>query len=95
MVYHNDLLRAVNVPGLMAGFDEVWLFDHGRPNKEVPLGIVLTSDAVNFNEQLPEGLETYMRETRCVLALGDGCGLNYATWDGEWHTWLVEEFGNN
>jgi hypothetical protein len=42
--------------------------------------LFLTSDSVDFNQRLPDGLEAYMKESRCVLALGDGCGLNYATW---------------
>ena len=38
-----------------------------------------TSDVVNFNEGTPLGLEEWLIDTGCMLALGDGAGLNFAT----------------
>jgi hypothetical protein len=91
MVFKKDLVRAAKERGLFACFDEVWLFDRDWPTKEVPAHLFLTSDAVNLNERLPDSLEPYMRETNCVLAFGDGCGLNYATWDGDWQKWVARQ----
>jgi tRNA U34 5-methylaminomethyl-2-thiouridine-forming methyltransferase MnmC len=91
LVLPEQLYRAARVP-VFTGFDEVRLFEHERPEKEVPSRLVLTSDAVDFNERLPDALEAYMRETRCVLALGDGCGLNYATWDSAFAAFIEAKF---
>jgi hypothetical protein len=90
-VSKEELFRAAKKRGLFAGFDEVWLFEDDRPNRHIPSHIVLTSDGLDFNNGLPEGLEACMRDSRCVLALGDGCGLNYATWDCELQNWLAED----
>ena len=70
VVLKKDLVHAANERGLFACFDEVWSFDRERPTKEVPSEPFLTSDAVNFNEQLPDAMEPYMRETHCVFAFG-------------------------
>jgi len=37
---------------------------------------------VDFNEGSPLGLEEWMIDSGCLLALGDGAGLNFATLDG-------------
>jgi hypothetical protein len=90
VVFKEDLVRAANERGLPACFGEVLLFDRDRPTKVVPSDLFLTSDAVNFSEQLPDALEPYITETHCLLAFGDARGLNYATWDGHWQNWIVQ-----
>ncbi len=63
-----------------AGFDEVWICSstpqHGKPHD-----LRLTSD--NHLQSEPTGLRPWMRESACVLALGDGDGLNFATFDAD------------
>jgi hypothetical protein len=85
-----ELSRAASERGVFAGFDEVLLFRNDSPKIAVPDHLFLTF-SVDFNEGLPEGLEAYMTESRCVLALADGCGLNYATWDIQFASLIVGE----
>ena len=81
VVSPEDLCRLVD-RGFFCGFDEVWLFDEQRASvAEIPPGIFATSDGVSFADHVPHGLEEVMVAERCLLVLGDGCGLNYATWD--------------
>ena len=42
----------------------------------------LASEAHDFNEETPLGLEEWILDSHSVLALGDGDGLNFATLDG-------------
>jgi hypothetical protein len=66
---------------LFSGFDELWLW-HQEPRKwQFPPEMGLTSDGINLNEGLPNDVENALRQLGCVLALGDGCGLNYVTTD--------------
>ncbi len=68
--------------GLFNGFDELYLCIEWNDEFEAfPQRI--TSDLTNFSEATPLGLEEWMHETGCVLALGDGDGLNFATVDPE------------
>jgi len=41
----------------------------------------LGGEGADFNESTPLGLEEWMIDSGCLLALGDGAGLNYATLD--------------
>ena len=41
----------------------------------------LTTDAHDFNTVTPLGLEDWLLTSGCVLAMGDGAGLNFATLD--------------
>jgi hypothetical protein len=43
----------------------------------------LTSDVHDFNETTPLGLEEWVVDSGCMLALGDGNGLNFASLDRE------------
>lgn len=68
--------------GLFAGFDELYLMAEWNDEFEGFPGRV-TSDGSDFNEATPLGLEEWMLDAGCVLALGDGGdgGLNFATSD--------------
>jgi len=68
--------------GLFGGFDELYLAAEWKDEFEVFHGRI-TSDQVNFGEGTPLGLEEWMLDSGCLLALGDGNGLNYATLDAE------------
>jgi len=57
--------------GLLSGNDEFEPFP-GRVGTE----------ALDFNEGTPLGLEEWMLDSGCLLVLGDGAGLNFATLDG-------------
>ncbi len=64
--------------GFFRGFDEIYLSAEWNEEIEAFPGRI-TSDLVDFSEATPIGLEDWMLEARCVLALGDGDGLNFAT----------------
>ena len=52
-----------------------------------PRAIVLT-----FNEASPLGLEEWIMDSGCLLALGDGKGVNYATLSADLETRLRAQF---
>lgn len=61
-----------------SGFDELLFFDGPAPDVELEC-VPLTSCVADFTETVPPELTEWMERTNCVLILGDGCGLNYAT----------------
>ena len=83
-----QLLYAANEL-IFTGFDEIWLFDTSMRTVHVPAELALTSDAVNLDSGIPDNLEQLMADSSCVLALGDGCGLNYATWNSDFASFVV------
>ncbi len=72
-----DQLGAV---GLFTGNDELLLASEWNEEFESFPGR-LTTESHNLNEVTPLGLEEWMMDSGCILALGDGHGLNFATLD--------------
>ena len=68
--------------GLFRGFDEIYLCAEWNEEFET-FPTRITSDLSDFSEATPLGLEDWMLEAGCLLALGDGAGLNFATPDHE------------
>jgi len=68
--------------GLFRGFDEVYLCAAWNDEFEA-FPARITSDLADFREGTPLGLEDWMLEAGCLLALGDGDGLNFATPDAK------------
>ena len=68
--------------GLFTGNDELLLASEWNEEFESFPGR-LTTENHNFSETTPLGLEEWMMDAGCMLALGDGHGLNYATIDPE------------
>ena len=66
--------------GLLAGNDELFLCAEWNDEFEAFHGHV-GSEAHDFEESTPLGLEEWMIHSGCLLALGDGAGLNFATLD--------------
>lgn len=77
--------------GLFAGGDELALTMTWDEEFE-PFPGRLTADHVDFRDGTPLGLEDWMNETGCVLVLGDGVGLNYATTSRDLHEKLASRF---
>jgi hypothetical protein len=77
--------------GLFTGGDEVFLAVEWNDEFESFPGRV-SADAADFRDAVPLGLEEWMVHTGCVLALGDGASLNYATSSPEVHERLVARF---
>lgn len=68
--------------GLFTGNDELLLVSEWNDEFESFPGR-LNTESHNFSEVTPLGLEEWMMDAGCVLALGDGHGLNFATLDAE------------
>jgi len=66
--------------GMFEGGDELFLCAEWNDEFEAFPGRV-TTEAQNFGVTTPLGLEEWMVDTRCLVALGDGIALNYATQD--------------
>ena len=77
--------------GLLAGGDEVF-FAHEWNDEFESFPGRISADAVDFRDGTPLGLEEWMVDTRCVVALGDGDGLNYATLSRDVHEKLRTRF---
>ncbi len=77
--------------GLLSGHDEVFFSLEWNDEFE-PFPTRVAADTVDFREVLPLGLEDWMLETGCVLAVGDGGGLNYATPSLDLHERLSKRF---
>ena len=63
------------------GFDEVWICSGEFPVPNLTHMPPATSDGTDFRDGLPEEVEGMIESGLCLLVLGDGCGLNYATSD--------------
>jgi hypothetical protein len=85
-----ELDRFVSL-GLMNGNDELLLCSEWDDEFESFPGR-LGSEGADFNEGTPLGLEEWMIDSGCLLALGDGAGLNYATLDEALSDRLRERF---
>jgi hypothetical protein len=68
--------------GFFRGNDELLLCDHWNEEFESFPGRI-SSDQQDFSITTPLGLEEWMVDAGCLLALGDGNGLNFATLDPE------------
>lgn len=69
--------------GMFTGFDELYLCSEWNDEFE-PFPARITADVASFADGTPLGLEEWMLDVGCLLALGDGGGgLNFATLDPE------------
>ena len=68
--------------GLFGGQDELYLVTEWNDEFEVFPGRI-SSELVDFEETTPLGLEEWMVDSGCLLALGEGRGLNFATLDSQ------------
>lgn len=84
-------LERCSTAGFLSGGDEVFLSTEWNEELE-PYPSRISSDHSDFREGLPLGLADWMSETHCVLALGDGGSLNYATTSEELHERLQARF---
>jgi len=64
--------------GLLNGNDDLMLCSEWQDEFECFPGRI-GGEAHDFNEGTPLGLEEWMVDSGCLLALGDGAGLNFAT----------------
>ncbi|MDB4951087.1 MAG: hypothetical protein JWM27_3736 [Gemmatimonadetes bacterium] len=76
------LTRAVHLPSLFTGFDELWCFDV-CPGPGVGVRRRLAGPPSQGTDDEPAGLADWMRASGCRLGLGDGFGMSYATFDEE------------
>jgi hypothetical protein len=86
----HELERVASV-GLLSGGDEVYFAAEWDDEFEPYPGRV-AADAADFRDARPLGLEDWMVDTGCVLVLGDGGELNYATIVHEVHEKLVARY---
>lgn len=84
-------LERCSTAGFLSGGDEVFLSTEWNEELE-PYPSRISADHSDFREGLPLGLADWMSETHCVLALGDGGSLNYATTSEELHERLQARF---
>lgn len=65
-------------PGILNGFDDVWLLSAKPSRISVPAPII-TSDSGPISEDEARATKLAMDVMNCPLACGDGCGLNCIT----------------
>jgi len=86
----HDLERAASI-GILNGGDEIYLLAEWNDEFEAFPGKV-GGEVADLSEGTPLGLDEWMVHTGCILALGDGKGLNFATPDEELAERLTERF---
>ena len=84
-------LERFSAVGMFSGGDEVFLAAEWNDEFE-PYPSRISADLADFSEALPLGLEDWMMESGCMLAMGDGAELNYATLSPELHEKLASRF---
>jgi len=77
-----SMVRLVRDLDLFTGFDEVWCFER-FPSTPKPSDLWIVSPFNIETDESPRNLASWMAETECKLALGDGFGLNFATFQEE------------
>jgi hypothetical protein len=77
--------------GLFEGSDELFLCSEWNDEFE-PFPGRIGTDVQDFSITTPLGLEEWMIDTGCLLALGDGAGLNFATLDAALAERLMARF---
>lgn len=77
--------------GMLSGGDEVFFATEWNDEFE-PFPGRISGDHADFREALPLGLQDWMIEVHCVLVVGDGGGLNYATTSADLHERLTSRF---
>jgi hypothetical protein len=85
-----DLERASSI-GILNGGDEIYLLNEWNDEFEAFPGRV-SGEAVDLSEGTPLGLDEWMIDSGCILALGDGRGLNFATADDALAERLTSKF---
>jgi hypothetical protein len=75
-------LDRLSAAGFFRGTDELFLSAEWNDEFESFPGRI-TSDGQDFSVSTPLGLEEWILDSGCLLALGDGSGLNFATPDPE------------
>lgn len=71
-------LDKLSSAGMLTGGDEIYFLGEWNDEFE-PFPGRITPDAQDFDEVSPLGLEEWMVDSGCLLAIGDGRGVNYAT----------------
>lgn len=84
-------IERISSVGLFGGGDEVYFSTEWNDEFE-PFPGRISSDAANFAEGTPLGLEEWMHDTSTVLVIGDGAALNYATTSADLHEKLSRRF---
>jgi hypothetical protein len=72
------LARSAEVLNLFNGFDELWCYEQA-PAIPKPRDLLIVYPRNFETEEVPSGLLSWVEETDCKLALGDGVGLNFVT----------------
>ena len=68
--------------GLLGGAEEIFFCSEWNDEFESFPGRI-SGEGLNFEESTPLGLEEWMVDAHCLLAIGDGRLLNFATLDRE------------
>ena len=84
-------LDQLSMVGMLGGSDELYLCSEWNEEFEAFPGRI-TGEYANFNESTPLGLEEWIVDAHCLIALGDGRGLNFATPDASLAKRLRERF---
>jgi hypothetical protein len=77
--------------GILSGGDEIYLMAEWNDEFESFPGR-MSGEAIDLAEGTPLGLDEWMLDAGCILALGDGPGLNFATADDELAERLTSRF---
>lgn len=75
-------LELLSTAGFFRGMDELYLCSEWNDEFE-PFPGRITSDVQDFTDSGPLGMEEWLIDSGCLIAVADGDGLNFATLDAE------------
>lgn len=84
-------LDKLSSSGFLNGGDEIFFLREWNEEFE-PFPGRITPDTQDFDEVSPLGLEEWMMDAGCLLAIGDGRGVNFATLSAELSERLRAQF---
>ncbi len=77
LISGNKIQNIMKQYNLLNGFDELWFF-HSKPLINYSSELWITGPR-DITIELPRSLPKWMKNSGCILGLGDGIGLNYIT----------------
>ncbi len=80
VVFEGRSMRQLKLAeGMFSGFDELWCFRH-EISIPIPPDVHIVGP-LQMKTEIPDAVQMWMNQSKCVLGLGDGTGLNYTTND--------------
>ena len=79
IVLFAENLQKTILQNVFTGFDEIWLYENSPTSMNLMDVPSCTSDCANFSKKIDDTVLEVFLDSKSVVILADGCGLNYLT----------------